>query len=90
MRALAPALLLIATAASAQAQVDLAKAVDCATLSQQLADIMTAAKDMADDVKKAATETAGAGRKACMAKDYDAGMVQIREAIGRIGKKPIV
>lgn len=96
MRALALVLALAAGAASAQepapanAPVDIAKAVDCATLSQQYGDILTNTKDMAADLKKSSGEVAGAGRTACMGKSYDAGMQQIREAIGQVGKKPAV
>jgi hypothetical protein len=76
--------------------IDLAKAVDCATLSQQFGDTLTAltaptAKTPLDEAAKTASlDQAGAGRKACMAHDYDAGMDQLRQAIGTLGKRPIV
>ena len=59
---------------------DIAKAVDCATLSQQFGDTLTAltaptAKTPLDEtVKTTSSEQAGAGRKACMAHDYEAGL----------------
>lgn len=91
MRALALSLTLLAGAASAQEPaLDIAKAVDCATLSQQYGDILTNTKDMAADLKKSSGEVAGAGRTACMGRQYDAGMEQIRQAIGQVGKKPAV
>jgi hypothetical protein len=76
--------------------VDIAKAVDCATLSQQFGDTLTAltaptAKTPLDEaVKTASAGQAGAGRKACMAHDYEAGLDGLRQAIGALGKKPIV
>jgi hypothetical protein len=85
-----------APASAAGRPVDVAKAVDCATLSQQFGDTLTAltgptAKTPLDEaVKTTSSEQAGAGRKACMAHDYDAGMDQLRQAIGTLGKKPIV
>ena len=75
---------------------DIGKAVDCATLSQQFGDTLTAltaptAKTPLDEtVKTTSSEQAGAGRKACMAHDYEAGMAGLRQAIGTLGKKPIV
>ena len=75
---------------------DIGKAVDCATLSQQFGDTLTAltaptAKTPLDEgVKTTSSEQAGAGRKACMAHDYEAGMASLRQAIGTLGKKPIV
>jgi hypothetical protein len=83
-----------ATAAAKPA--DIAKAVDCATLSQQFGDTLTAltgptAKTKLDEgVKNTSSEQAGAGRKACMAHDYEAGMEQLRQAIVTLGKKPII
>ena len=59
---------------------DIGKAVDCATLSQQFGDTLTAltaptAKTPLDEtVKTTSSEQAGAGRKACMAHDYEAGL----------------
>jgi hypothetical protein len=76
--------------------VDIAKAVDCATLSQQFGDTLTAltaptAKTPLDEtVKSTSSEQAGAGRKACMAHEYEVGMDSLREAITTLGKKPIV
>ena len=75
---------------------DIGKAVDCATLSQQFGDTLTAltaptAKTPLDEtVKTTSSEQAGAGRKACMAHDYEAGLASLRQAIGTLGKKPIV
>jgi hypothetical protein len=75
---------------------DVARAVDCATLSQQFGDTLTAltaptAKAPLDEaVKTTSSEQAGAGRKACMAHDYGAGMDSLRQAITTLGKKPIV
>jgi hypothetical protein len=76
--------------------VDVAKAVDCARLSQQFGDTLTAltaptAKTPLDEtVKATSTEQAGAGRKSCMAHDYDVGMDSLRQAITTPGKQPIV
>ena len=76
--------------------VDIAKAVDCATLSQQFGDTLTAltgptAKAPLDEaVKATSSEQAGAGRKACMTHNYAAGMDSLREAITTLGKKPII
>ena len=84
---------------SAEAQrqpADIAKAVDCATLSQQFGDTLTAltaptAKTPLDEtVKKTSSDQAGAARTACMAHDYETGLNGLREAIGTLGKKPIV
>lgn len=75
---------------------DIAKAVDCATLSQQFGDTLTVltaptAKTPLDEaVKTTSSEQAGAGRKACMAHDYEVGMDSLRQAITTLGKKPIV
>jgi hypothetical protein len=70
-------------------EVDIKKAVDCTTLSQQFGDSLKTAK--ADDAaKKAATDLAKQGDQACMAHDYDAGMDQLRQALQQIGLKPIV
>jgi hypothetical protein len=83
-------------AAAAAKPADIAKAVDCATLSQQFGDTLTAltgptAKTKLDEgVKNTSSEQAGAGRKACMAHDYEAGMEQLRQAITTLGKSPIV
>ncbi len=77
------------------AAADIGKAVDCATLSQQYGDALTAltgptAKTPLDEaVKTTGNEQAGAGRKACMAHDYDAGLDSLRQAISTLGKKPI-
>lgn len=79
-----------------QKAADIAKAVDCATLSQQFGDTLTAltaptAKAPLDEaVKATSSEQAGTGRKACMAHDYAVGMDSLREAITTLGKKPIV
>ena len=70
-------------------EVDIQKAVHCATLSQQFADSVKTAK-AEDDVKKAATDLVKQGDQACMAKDYDAGLDQLRQALQQIGLKPIV
>jgi hypothetical protein len=76
-------------AAALAQEVDIRKAVDCTTLSQQFGDSLKTAK--ADDaVKKAATDLAKQGDQACMAHDYDAGMDQLRQALQQIGLKPIV
>jgi hypothetical protein len=81
--------------ASAAQAPDIAKAVDCATLSQQFGDTLTAltaptAKTPLDEaVKTASTEQAGAGRKACMVHDYAAGLDGLRQAITTLGRKPI-
>ena len=83
-------------AAAPTKAVDIAKAVDCATLSQQFGDTLTAltgptAKTPLDEtVKTTSSDQAGAGRKACMAHDYDAGLDQLREALQEIGLKPSV
>jgi hypothetical protein len=75
---------------------DIVKAVDCATLSQQFGDTLTAltaptAKTPLDEtVKTMSSEQAGAGRKACMAHDYEVGTDSLRQAITTLGKKPIV
>ena len=75
---------------------DVGKAVDCATLSQQFGDTLTAltaptAKTPLDEnVKATSSEQASAGRQACMAYDYDSGMESLRQAITTLGKKPIV
>lgn len=69
-------------------EVDIAKAVACATLVQQFTDSIGASK--ADDAaKKAANEAVAAGRKSCMEKDYDNGSGKLREGITLIGGKPI-
>jgi hypothetical protein len=70
-------------------EVDIKKAVDCTTLSQQFGDAVKTAK-AEDGVKKAATDLAKQGDQACMAHDYDAGMDQLRQALQQIGLKPIV
>jgi hypothetical protein len=75
---------------------DIARAVACATLSQQFGDVLTAltaptaATKLDDAVKATATDQATAGRKACMAKAYEPGLDQLRQAIGTLGKRPIV
>jgi hypothetical protein len=70
-------------------EVDIEKAVDCVTLSQQFGDAVKTAK-AEDAAKKAATDLAKQGDQACMAHDYDAGMDQLRQALQQIGLKPIV
>jgi hypothetical protein len=70
-------------------EVDVKKAVQCVTLSQQFGDSVKTAK-AEDDVKKAATDLVKQGDQACMAHDYDAGMDQLRKALQQIGLKPIV
>ena len=86
----------VPAAEAAGKPVDIAKAVDCATLSQQFGDTLTVltgptAKTKLDEgVKNTSSEQAGTGRKACMAHDYEAGMDQLRQAITTLGKKPIV
>lgn len=83
-------------AAPAALAPDVTKAVQCATLSQQFGDTLTAltaptAKTPLDEnVKKTSSEQAGAGRTACMAKDYEAGMEQLRQALATLGKKPVL
>jgi hypothetical protein len=77
------------SAAALAQEVDLKKAVQCVTLSQQFGDSVKTAK-VEDDVKKAATDLVKQGDQACMAKDYDAGMDQLRKALQQIGLKPIV
>jgi hypothetical protein len=76
-------------AAALAQEVDIQKAVHCATLSQQFGDSVKTAK-AEDGVKKAATDLAKQGDQACMAHDYDAGMDQLRQALQQIGLKPIV
>jgi hypothetical protein len=78
----------LSTAALAQ-EIDVQKAVHCATLSQQFGDSVKTAK-AEDDVKKAATDLVKQGDQACMAHQYDAGMDQLRKALQQIGLKPIV
>jgi hypothetical protein len=69
-------------------EVDIRKAVDCTTLSQQFGDSVKAAK--ADDAaKKAATDLAKQGDQACMAHDYDAGLDQLRQALQQVALKPV-
>jgi hypothetical protein len=70
-------------------EVDIGKAVDCATLSQQFTDSLKTAK-AEDNVKKAAADLVKQGDQACMAKDYDAGLDQLRQALQQIGLKPSV
>ena len=83
-------------AAPAPGRPDIVQAVRCATLSQQFGDTLTAltgptAKTKLDEgVKNTSSEQAGAGRKACMTHEYEAGMEQLRQAITTLGKKPIV
>jgi hypothetical protein len=77
----------VSAAALAQ-EVDIQKAVDCTTLSQQFGDSVKAAK--ADDAaKKTATELAKQGDQACMAHDYDAGLDQLRQALQQVSLKPV-
>ena len=83
-----PAAAGLGAAALAQ-EVDINKAVDCMTLSQQFGDSVKTAK-VEDGVKKAATDLLKQGDKACMAHDYDAGMDQMRKALQQIGLKPAV
>jgi hypothetical protein len=78
----------LSSAALAQ-EVDIQKAVHCATLSQQFGDSIKTAK-AEDDVKKTATDLVKQGDQACMAHDYDAGLDQLRKALQQIGLKPIV
>jgi hypothetical protein len=70
-------------------EVDIQKAVHCATLSQQFTDSLKTAK-AEDNVKKAAADLVKQGDQACMAKDYDAGLDQLRQALQQIGLKPSV
>jgi hypothetical protein len=70
-------------------EVDIKKAVHCATLSQQFGDSLKAAK-VEDQVKKAASDLAKQGDQACMAHDYDTGLDQLRQALEQIKLKPIV
>ena len=76
-------------AAALAQEVDINKAVDCMTLSQQFGNSVKTAK-VEDGVKKAATDLLKQGDKACMAHDYDAGMDQMRKALQQIGLKPAV
>ena len=76
-------------AAALAQEIDINKAVDCMTLSQQFTDSVKAAK-AEDDAKKAATDLLKQGDQACMAHDYDAGIDQMRKALEQIGLKPIV
>jgi hypothetical protein len=84
-----------ATEAAAEKPVDIGKAVSCATLSQQFGDTLvaltapTAKQKLDENVGKAASGQAGAGRSACMAHDYDAGLDQLRQAIAQLGTKAI-
>ena len=78
----------LGTAALAQ-EVDIKKAVQCATLSQQFGDSVKTA-EAEDDAKKAATDLIKQGDQACMAHQYDAGMDQLRKALQQIGLKPSV
>ena len=76
------------SAAALAQEVDIKKAVDCTTLSQQFGDSLKAAK--ADDAaKKAATDLAKQGDQACMAHDYDAGLDQLRQALQQIALTPV-
>jgi hypothetical protein len=76
------------SAAALAQEVDIQKAVDCTTLSQQFGDAVKTAK--ADDAaKKSATDLAKQGDQACMAHDYDAGMDQLRQALQQIALKPV-
>ena len=77
------------SAAALAQEVDLKKAVQCATLSQQFGDSLKTAK-AEDDAKKAAADLVKQGDQACMAHDYDAGLDQLRKALQQIGLKPIV
>ena len=73
---------------------DIGRAVCRATLSQQFGDTVTAltaptAKTPLDEVVKTTSSgRAGAGRKAYMPDDYEAGMASLRQAIETLGKKP--
>jgi hypothetical protein len=91
MKRLAIVVLAVAgmSAGAVAQEVDLKKAVQCVTLSQQFTDSVKTAK-AEDDAKKAATEMVKQGDQACMAHDYDAGMDQLRKALQQIGLKPIV
>ena len=75
------------TAALAQ-EVDVQKAVSCATLSQQFTDSVKAAK-AEDAAKKAAADQVKQGDQDCMAHDYDAGLDQLRQALQQIGLQPV-
>jgi hypothetical protein len=80
---------------AAEKPTDIGKAVSCATLSQQFGDTLvaliapTAKQKLDENVGKAASGQAGAGRSACMAHDYDAGLDQLRQAIAQLGTKAI-
>ena len=89
MRGVGVFVLAVAGAAALAQEVDIPKAVDCITLSQQFTDSVKTAK-AEDNVKKAATDLVKQGDQACMAHDYDAGMDQLRKALQQIGLKPIV
>ena len=75
-------------AAALAQEVDIPKAVSCATLSQQFSDSVKTAK-AEDSAKTSATDLAKQGDQACMAHDYDAGLDQLRQALQQIGLKPI-
>jgi hypothetical protein len=76
----------LAAPALAQA-VDVEKAVQCQTLTQQFGDSLKTAK--ADDAtKKSAADLAKQGDQACNSHNYDAGMDQIRQALQQVGLKP--
>ena len=77
------------SAAAVAQEVDINKAVQCVTLSQQFTDSVKTAK-AEDDAKKAAAALVKQGDQACMAHDYDAGMDQLRKALQQIGLKPSV
>ncbi|QJE71706.1 hypothetical protein HHL28_10650 [Aerophototrophica crusticola] len=68
---------------------DIKKAVTCQSLVTQFDDRLTASK-AADDVKAKARDLRAAGNKACNAKDYDAGMEQVRQALNTIEVKPML
>ena len=82
-------------AAPVEKPADIAKAVSCATLAQQFGDMLTALKaptakqKLDENVSKAASSQAGAGRTACMAHDYDAGLDQLRQALAQLGAKAV-
>ena len=74
-------------AAALAQEVDIGKAVDCMTLSQQFTDSVKTAK-AEDEAKKAAIDLVKQGDKACMAHNYDAGMDQLRQALQQVGLTP--
>jgi hypothetical protein len=78
----------LATPALAQG-VDIKKAVDCQTLTQQFGDASKLV-EMEEAALTKATDLAKKGTRACTSHNYDAGMDQLRQALQQIKQKPIV